>query len=120
MEHIYAIQDTIWEACRIIRKNAEGELSKEEVTREFHHVLERAIAVIIIKVNQNVMEKAIAQYGIGRALSDYRSDNVPDVEDLYNVVLKREIIFRIKEDERRDSEGILMEFYNNGYLMEEE
>jgi len=120
MEHIYAIENTIWEACRIVRKNAEGELSEAEIKIQVSRVIERAIVVTIMKMSQDVMEKAITQYGIGRALSDYRGDNVPDVEDLYSVVLKREIIFRIKEDERRESEGIIMEFYNNGYLMEDE
>jgi hypothetical protein len=114
MQHIYVIEDTIMEACRIIRKNADGELNEAEVTEEFHKVLERAIAVQIIKVSQDVMEKAITQYGIGRALSDYIGNNVPDVEDLYNVVLRKEVECMIKENE-----GMIMDYYTTDYLMED-
>jgi hypothetical protein len=115
MQHIYVIENTIMEACRIIHKNAEGELSDEEVKREFSRVLERTIAVEIRKVSQDVMEKAITQYGIGRALSDYIGDNVPDVEDLYSVVLKREVIFTVRENE-----GMIMDYYTTDYLMNDD
>ena len=112
MQHIYAIENTIMEACFIVYMNRDGEMSEAEITEEFYKVLERAIAVQIVKVSQDVMEKAITQYGIGRALSDYRGDNVPDVEDLYNVVLRKEVECMIKENE-----GTIMDYYGTEYLM---
>ena len=114
-DHAYVLEDIIRAVAKLVHDNAEGELSEAEVTEAFYKVLDRAISLIIKNVADYTMEKAITQYGLLKTFSEcaYIGINAPNIEDLYTVVLRKDIPVTLEINE-----GMLMDFYTTEYLME--
>ena len=95
----------LYQACKIVFKNAEGELTQEEIKNKVlsyddDNVLNRALDIEMNRVGLVEMEKVLYTYGIQKAMNEFsQNDSCPDVEDLVRCIIRDEFLEWAEEDD---------------------
>jgi hypothetical protein len=92
-------------ACYYVWRESNGELTKREIALKVlsDDVLNRALDVEIPNIPFVDIGKIIEEYGIVNAIrlycAVYMNNTIPDIEDLYRVIIKKQFKEWIESDE---------------------